>query len=78
MVRKLAQTFVDSEVMKTTIEQFIRKLVDDAITDAVDHRTATMLAKKMRIDDKTTAYRTGNRADEPPLDIVILDEDSSS
>lgn len=54
---KLAQTFVDSEVMETTITQFIRKRVEVAITDAKDKRTATMFPKNMSIDEKTTRTR---------------------
>lgn len=77
VARKRAQTFIDLEVMQTSIMQFIRKEVDDYITDAVDKRTATMFTKEMRIDEKWTDYPEGNSEGEPPLDIVFQEDDSS-
>lgn len=72
---KLSQTFIGSEVMQTAITQFIRKNVDDAVTDVVYKRAVTMFAKKMRNYDKTTVYLTVRRVREPTSDIVIREED---
>lgn len=75
VARKLAQTFVESEVMQTAVTQFIPKPVYEAITDAVDKRTAENFTEKMRLDDKPTDYPAGNRTTEPKMDIIIPEED---
>lgn len=36
-----------------------------------------MFAEMMRIEDKPIVYSAGNMEGDPPLDIVISDEDSS-
>lgn len=61
--------------MQTAITEFIRKRVEETITDAVGKRAATMFAEKMRFEDKPKANQAGNRAGEPPLGIVIPEED---
>lgn len=53
---KLSKTFFDSELMQTSITQYIRKRIEDAIADAVDRWTAEMFSKKMYVDYKATAY----------------------
>lgn len=50
---KLAQAFFDSEVMEMVIKKFIRKRVEDDITNAVNKRTVTMFAYKIGLVDKT-------------------------
>lgn len=61
--------------MQNAITQFIRRIVEEAITYAVDKRTAAMLDEKMPVEDKQTTYLSGNRTREPPMDIIILGED---
>lgn len=61
--------------MQTDIKQFIQKSGDDAVTDVAEKRAVTTFDEKMRIDDKSVAYPTGNRMSEPPLNIVIPEKD---
>lgn len=49
---KLAQTFVDSEVMHTAIKKFIRIRVEDDITDAVERGTQKCSPKRCKLTAK--------------------------